>query len=64
MGRFLKNLLLGAGDVLELYPVQDYRRPCGNGFKRDSKKLRSDASRIARDMHSVVSKRGEQVNHS
>lgn len=50
MGKFLKNLLNGARQVLVLKPTDDYNRPSHNGFRDDANALRGDASKIAQGL--------------
>lgn len=59
MNKHLKNWLDGISQALILYPEQDYFRPQRGDFRKDAAVLRSDAAKVARELHKNVSKHGK-----
>jgi hypothetical protein len=58
----LRNLLMGARQVLVLAADRDYIRPAG-GFARDSAALRGDAARAVSGLKRTLERHGQQVDH-
>ena len=62
MKRLLRNLLIGAGRVLEMCPHQDYIYPSRDDFRRDMKALQGDWAAVTGDLQKAIDRYGKQ-NH-
>lgn len=62
MGRLflshLRELLSGAGTVINVAPRRDYVMPDTMGFARDRRMLVGDVNKIGKDIQKAIKKRG------
>jgi len=58
----LKNIFIGAGRVLELWPHSDYVRPSRDGFRRDAEMMRNDFSVIFSDFRKSIDRYDKQIH--
>ncbi len=61
MTKFARNLLRGAGSVIDLAPVRRQREPLYKPAKSANEALRSDWQKVGGDIHRAIRKYDEQA---